>query len=226
MQLTSTEARVLGALVEKEITTPEYYPLSLNALINACNQKNNREPVTSLDEVEVRQALHGLEDQHLAGPVRGDGRVVKYEHRLQEVFNFTRGEVAIFCVLLLRGPQTPGELRGRTERMYRFDELSDVQNSLQKLMNREPPLAKVLPRQPGTKEARYVHLLCGDIQSFESASERGQSSTYAYASSNSQSDPDPELQNRVAQLEADVAALTGELGEVRQNVDRLLKLLE
>jgi len=226
MQLTSTEARVLGALVEKEITTPEYYPLSLNALINACNQKNNREPVTSLDEVEVRQALHGLEDQHLAGPVRGDGRVVKYEHRLQEVFNFTRGEVAIFCVLLLRGPQTPGELRGRTERMYRFDELSDVQNSLQKLMNREPPLAKVLPRQPGTKEARYVHLLCGDIQSFESASERGQSSSYAYASSNSQSDPDPELQNRVAQLEADVAALTGELGEVRQNVDRLLKLLE
>src|SRR5271154_324881 len=153
--LNAVEARVLGALVEKEITTPEYYPLSLNALVNACNQKNNREPVMALDEVEVRQALHGLEDEHLAGPVRGDGRVPKYEHHMQEVFNFTRGEIAIVCVLLLRGPQTPGELRGRTERMYKFDELSDVQTVLQRLMTREPALVAVLPRQPGTKEARY-----------------------------------------------------------------------
>src|SRR5271157_1254617 len=128
--LTDIEARVLGSLIEKEITTPEYYPLSLNALVNACNQKNNRDPVTSLDEVEVRQALHGLEDEHLAGPVRGDGRVPKYEHRVQEVFNFTRGEVAVVCVLLLRGPQTPGELRGRTERMYHFEALDDVVSTL------------------------------------------------------------------------------------------------
>jgi uncharacterized protein YceH (UPF0502 family) len=153
MHLTPTEARVLGALIEKEITTPEYYPLSLNALVNACNQKNNRDPVTTLDEAEVRQALHGLETERLAGPVRGDTRVPKYEHRIQEVFNFTRGEIAVIDVLLLRGPQTPGELRGRTERMYKFDELSDVQSVLQRLIAREPePLVKVLPRQPGTKK--------------------------------------------------------------------------
>src|SRR5271163_816587 len=162
--LSPVAARVLGSLVEKEITTPEYYPLSLNALANACNQKNNREPVTHLDEDEIRQALHRLEDDGLAGTARGtDSRVSKYEHHMQEVFNFTRGEIAVICVLLLRGPQTPGELRGRTERMHRFEELSDVQATLQRLMQREPPLVKVLPRQPGTKEARYAHLLAGDV---------------------------------------------------------------
>jgi uncharacterized protein YceH (UPF0502 family) len=224
MHLTPTEARVLGALIEKEITTPEYYPLSLNALIHACNQKNNRDPVTSLDEVEVRQALHGLEDVHLATPVRGDGRVPKYEHHIQEVFNFTRGEIAIVCVLLLRGPQTPGELRGRTERMYKFDELSDVQTALQKLMTREPALVKVLPRQPGTKEARYAHLLSGDVESFEPAA----ASAHAIASSwsSASSTADPELQERMAQLEAEVAILTRELGELREEVERLSKLLE
>jgi len=138
--LTPVEARVLGSLVEKEITTPEYYPLSLNALMNACNQKNNREPVTNLDEDQIRQALHGLEDDGLAGPARGtESRVTKYEHRMQEVFNFTRGEIAVVCVLLLRGPQTPGELRGRSERMHRFEELSDVQATLQRLMQRARP---------------------------------------------------------------------------------------
>ena len=161
--LSPVAARVLGSLVEKEITTPEYYPLSLNALANACNQKNNREPVMNLDEDQIRQALHQLEDDGLAGPARGaDSRVAKYEHRMQEVFNFTRGEIAVVCVLLLRGPQTPGELRGRSERMHRFEELSDVQSSLQRLMQREPPLVKVLPRQPGTKEARYAHLFSGE----------------------------------------------------------------
>jgi uncharacterized protein YceH (UPF0502 family) len=222
--LTPIETRVLGALIEKEITTPEYYPLSLNALVNACNQKNNREPVTALDEVEVRQALHGLEDDHLAGPVRGDGRVVKYGHHIQEVFNFTRGEIAVICVLLLRGPQTPGELRGRTERMYKFDELSDVQTVLQRLMTREPPLAKILPRQPGTKEARYAHLLSGDVESFEPATAHAAASSYSSASS--QSSEDPELQERMAQLEAEVAILTRELSEVREQVERLTKLLE
>jgi uncharacterized protein YceH (UPF0502 family) len=161
--LNEVEARVLGALVEKDITTPDYYPLSLNALVNACNQKNNREPVMALDENAVRDALEGLQQRNLAGPASGaDSRVTKYEHRLQEAFNFTRGETAIVCVLLLRGPQTPGELRGRTERMYRFESLDDVQSTLQRLMQREPPLVKVLPRQPGTKEARYLHLFSGD----------------------------------------------------------------
>jgi len=113
--LNQVEARVLGALVEKDITTPDYYPLSLNALVNACNQKNNRDLVMNLDENAVRDALAGLREMRLAGPAGGaDSRVTKYEHRLQEVFNFTRGETALLCVLLLRGPQTPGELRGRT----------------------------------------------------------------------------------------------------------------
>src|ERR1700748_1491920 len=163
LRLSDNEVRVLGALVEKEATTPEYYPLSLNALVNACNQKNNRDPEMHLDEIEVRQALHRLEDQKLAGPVRGtESRVTKYEHRVQEVFNFTRGEVAVMCVLLLRGPQTPGELRGRTERMHRFEELSDVNTTLTRLVERETPLVKVLARVPGTKEARYAHLLSGE----------------------------------------------------------------
>src|SRR5271157_3791881 len=164
--LTPAQARVLGALVEKEVTTPDYYPLSLNALINASNQRSNREPVMDLDEEEVRQALHGLEDLRLAGRARSaDGRVSKYEHWLGEAFNFSRAETALVCVLLLRGPQTPGELRGRTERLHRFDEISDVLGGLQKLMDREPPLVALLPRQPGTKESRYAHLLCGPVES-------------------------------------------------------------
>src|SRR5580700_8732820 len=135
IHLSAAQGRVLGALVEKEITTPDYYPLSLNALINACNQLTNREPVTHLDEEEVRLALRRLEDQGLAGRARAaDGRVTKYEHWLGEAFNFTRAETALICVLLLRGPQTPGELRGRTERVHRFDELTDVTAVLQKLM--------------------------------------------------------------------------------------------
>ncbi|HET8924891.1 MAG TPA: YceH family protein [Candidatus Acidoferrum sp.] len=166
--LNEVECRVLGSLLEKEITTPEYYPLSLNSLLNACNQKSNREPVMNLDEAAVRQALHSLDGQSLVRSVSAsDSRVTKYEHRLQEAFNFYRHEVAILCVLLLRGPQTPGELRTRTDRMHRFDDLGAVQSSLHHLMQREPPLAKVLPRQPGTKEARYAHLLSGDVETHE-----------------------------------------------------------
>jgi len=163
--LNEEQVRVLGALVEKDITTPEYYPLSLNALVNACNQKSNREPVMTLGEEAVRDALAGLQEYRLAGPAGGaDSRVTKYEHRMQEVFNFDRREIALLCVLLLRGAQTPGELRGRTERMYRFETLDDVQGALQKLMQREPPLVKMLARQPGTKESRYAHLLASNMQ--------------------------------------------------------------
>src|SRR5437764_5117496 len=163
LNLTEVEVRVLGALIEKDITTPDYYPLSLNALVNACNQKNNPDPVMTRDEAAVRGALATLQERRMAGPAGGaDSRVTKYEHRLQEVFNFDRRETAVICVLLLRGPQTPGELRGRTDRMYRFEALDDVQATLQKLMDRQPPLVRVLPRQPGTKESRYVHLLAGD----------------------------------------------------------------
>lgn len=210
IKLSPAAARVLGSLVEKEITTPEYYPLSLNALANACNQKNNREPVTSLDEDEIRQALHELEDHGLAAAARGtESRVAKYEHRVQEVFNFTRGEIAVVCVLLLRGPQTPGELRGRTERIHRFDELSDVQLTLQRLMQREPPLVVVLPRQPGTKEARYAHLLSGEV-------------TEAVPNTRT---VEP-AGSGMAQLEAEVAALRQEVAELREQVERVLRLVE
>src|SRR5947207_14225459 len=163
LNLTGIEVRVLGSLIEKDITTPDYYPLSLNALVNACNQKNNRDPVMSLTDDAVRDALSSLQERRMAGPAGGaDSRVTKYEHRLQEVFNFDRREIAVLCVLLLRGPQTPGELRGRTDRMYRFEALDDVQSTVQRLMDREPPLVRVLPRQPGTKESRYMHLFSGD----------------------------------------------------------------
>jgi uncharacterized protein YceH (UPF0502 family) len=213
--LTPAEARVLGALVEKEITTPEYYPLSLNALINACNQRNNREPVTSLDEVEVRQALHGLEEMRLAGASRGaEGRVTKYEHWLGEAFNFSRAETALLCVLLLRGPQTPGELRGRTERMHRFDELTDVQAGLQKLMEREPALVAVLPRQPGTKESRYAHLLSGAVESMPRAPV---AATYVPREPGAGAG----LEERVVHLEATVAELRQEMAALRQKIDDL-----
>src|SRR5215470_1892996 len=162
--LTENEVRALGALIEKDITTPEYYPLSLNALVNACTQKSNRDPVMQLDENSVRDALSSLQEQRLAGPAGGaDSRVTKYEHRTQEVFNFTRPQVAVLCTLLLRGPQTPGELRGRAERMHRFENLDDVESALQKLAHRELPLVKVLLRQPGTKEPRWAHLMAGDV---------------------------------------------------------------
>src|SRR5262244_412402 len=150
--LSDVEARVLGALVEKEITTPEYYPLSLNALVNAGNQKSNRDPAMSLSEDEVRQALRPLQDNSLVRSVSpADSRVTKYEHRLQELFNFDRREAAIVCELLVRGAQTPGELRSRAERMHHFDDLGEIQSTLQKLINREPSIVALLPRQPGTK---------------------------------------------------------------------------
>ena len=209
--LNEVECRVLGALIEKEITTPEYYPLSLNALVNACNQKSNRDPVMNLDEAAVRQALHSLDGQSLVRSVSAsDSRVTKYEHRLQEAFNFYRHEVAILCVLLLRGPQTPGELRTRAERMHTFDDLSAVQSSLQHLMKREPPLAKVLPRQPGTKESRYAHLLSGDVEVFESKVE--------IPAITNASSADGE---RIAQLEKEVAALRNNVADFQKEIAEL-----
>ncbi|HEY1937987.1 MAG TPA: YceH family protein [Candidatus Angelobacter sp.] len=213
--LNPAEARVLGALVEKDITTPDYYPLSLNALVNACNQKNNREPVTNFDEDTVRLALRNLSDKRLAGPASGaDGRVTKYEHRLQEVFNFTRRETAILCVLLLRGPQTPGELRGRTERMHRFEDLDEVLSGLQQLMRREPPLAKALGRRPGTKEVRYAHLLSGDVEAWEGPADTASASE------------DSGSAERIAQLEEQVATLRGEVSELKQQMAEFRKQFE
>ncbi|MFY9854122.1 MAG: YceH family protein [Terracidiphilus sp.] len=217
--LSPAETRVLGALIEKEVTTPEYYPLSLNALINACNQRSNRDPVMNLDEEAVQQALHGLEDLRLAGRARSaDGRVTKYEHWLGEAFNFSRAEAALICVLLLRGPQTPGELRGRTERLHRFEEIGEVLAALQKLMEREPPLAAILPRQPGTKESRYAHLLSGGIESFPVAAAEA---AFAHREAGTVSDQDANHTERITHLEATVTELRREVTSLRQKIDDL-----
>jgi len=212
--LTDVEARVLGSLVEKELTTPEYYPLSLNALVNACNQKSNREPVMNVDEESARQAMRSLDQKGLAGAADNMvSRVTKYEHRLQEAFNFTRHEIAILCELLLRGPQTPGELRGRAGRMHQFEDLGIVQSTLRRLMEREPPLVKLLPRQPGTKEARYAHLLCGDVADWQT-----EPAEPAAAGSNDD--------GRIARLESQIKDLQRDFAELKQQLAAFRKQFE
>lgn len=243
--LSPAAVRVLGALMEKEATTPEYYPLSLNALVNACNQKNNREPVMSLDEDSVRSALHQLSAVRLAQESRDSGRVAKYEHSIQEALNLTRAESAVLCTLLLRGAQTPGELRGRTERIFAFEEVGDVLAVLQRLMMHEPTLVRVLPRQPGMKELRYTHLFAtaedqpetlplapNDASWFApppviAAREESfdfQRPSLPDAPSAVESAVEPlDLAERVVQLEAEVAVLTREMLELRRVVESMRK---
>jgi uncharacterized protein len=214
--LSENETRVLGSLVEKELTTPEYYPLSLNALVNACNQKSNRDPAMNLNEEAVREALRTLEKKGLAGPAENMvSRVSKYEHRLQEAYNFTRHETAVLAELLLRGAQTPGELRSRADRMHKFDDLGIVVTTLRKLMEREPPLAKVLPRQPGTKEARYAHLLSGDVEVAQPES----SSRGAAASSAGGGDRAARLEDQVANLQEEIAELKRQFAAFRKQFE-------
>jgi uncharacterized protein YceH (UPF0502 family) len=218
LQLTETEIRVLGSLIEKDITTPDYYPLSLNALVNACNQKNNRDPVMTLGEDSVSDALASLQEKRLAGPAGGvESRVTKYEHRLQEVFNFDRREVAILCVLLLRGPQTPGELRSRTDRMYRFEALEDVVSTLDRLAQRDPSLTAVLPRQPGTKESRYMHLFSGESPvAINMVREPSPASGHAIVST----------ADRIASLESEVVELRKEVSEIQRQFAAFRKQFE
>ena len=214
--LNEIEVRVLGSLVEKEITTPDYYPLSLNALINACNQKSNRDPVMALDEQRVTQALESLNEKGLASQVTSaDSRVPKYAHRLQEVFNFDRREMAVLCVLLLRGPQTPGELRGRTERMYKFDDLAVVESALRHLMERDHPLVKKLARPPGTKEPRYAHLLAGDVEGWIAPAE-----AHLVAATGGQDE------QRITRLETEVRSLRTEIAALRQQLEDFRKQFE
>jgi uncharacterized protein len=217
LQLSETEVRVLGALVEKEIATPEYYPLSLNALLNACNQKSNREPVLALEEEMVRQALRSLSDQALVRSASGDSRVAKFEHRLNELYNFHRHEIAVLCVLLLRGPQTPGELRTRSERLHPFDGLDAVHAALNLLMRREPPMVKILPRQPGTKESRYMHLLAGDAAPAISpaAAHQAEAVSPEIAGFPTRSLPTADGE-RLKELEDEVSELRRELETLRQ----------
>ncbi|HWB86580.1 MAG TPA: YceH family protein [Bryobacteraceae bacterium] len=203
-QLDAAETRVLGSLVEKEIATPDNYPLSLNALLNACNQKSNREPVVSYDEATVESALEGLRAKGLASRITGgDSRVPKHEHRLAEKFNLGRREAAVLCVLLLRGPQTAGELRGRAERLYAFDDLPAVESTLERLG--ELGFTTRLQRQPGSREARYGHLLCGDVQPEPQAAVPAE--------------PRSTDRSRIEALEQEVAELKREFEEFRKRFE-------
>ena len=173
VQLSVVEARVLGALIEKEINTPEYYPLSLNATVNACNQKSSREPVMELSEAEVRTALFEMDQMGLVKTI-AESRATKFEHRVRDVLNLRRDEVAVVCLLLLRGPQTSAELRARTERMYSFDDNAAVMATLERLAAREEPLTQLMQRQPGAREARWVHLLSGPVTEVAAAPRGGE----------------------------------------------------
>jgi hypothetical protein len=204
--LDPVEARVLGALMEKEVTTPEYYPLSLNALVNACNQKSNRDPVVDYDEDTVEDAADRLRQKQLAFLVTGSGRVNKYRQRISETLNLGRRESAVLCTLLLRGPQTLGEIKDRSERMYNFADLAETEMVLDKLADWPGgALVKKLPRLPGQKEARVAHLLCGEPD-FEAAAETAGV---------------PPPTGKVAQLEADLRDLRAELSELKSRFDAL-----
>lgn len=201
--LNPVELRVLGALIEKESTTPEYYPMSLNSLVAACNQKTNRWPVTEYGDDDVMEALDGLKARGFAAAITGGSRVTKFAQRLTEKLNPGRRETAILCVLMLRGPQTIGEIKGRTERIYNFADLEETATVLQKMIDRpEGALVQKLPHAPGTKEPRFAQTLGGAVEI----------STVTHAAA-----PD-----RLALLEAEVARLRDEVGELRRRLDDVL----
>jgi uncharacterized protein len=206
------ETRVLGALLEKEATTPEYYPLSLNALVNACNQKSNRDPIVDFDDETVLQALDALREKKLSLTITGSGRVVKYAQRISETLNLGRREVAVLCVLLLRGPQTLGELKDRTARMFSFTDLAEVESVLDKLAEWPAiPLAKKLERSPGQKEARYAQLLSGEPE--------------INATPDSFTAAPLGTSTRIAQLEDDLARLRADFESLQARFDALEKQL-
>ncbi|MEB8217920.1 YceH family protein [Citrobacter braakii] len=207
-ELTATEARVIGCLLEKQVTTPEQYPLSVNGVVTACNQKTNREPVMNLSESDVQDQLDNLVKRHFLRTVSGFGnRVTKYEQRFcnSEFGNLklSAGEVALITTLLLRGAQTPGELRSRASRMYEFSDMAEVESTLEKLATREDgPYVVRLAREPGKRESRYMHLFCGDVDE-------------AMATTDELPAVSGDLQARVDALETDVA-------ELKQRLDSLL----
>lgn len=214
--LTETEARILGSLVEKQLTTPEYYPLTLNALVNACNQKSSRDPVVSYSESTVSNALENLRDRNLVYVFYGStSRVPKYKHMLPSVYELEPSDTAVIDVMLLRGPQTLGELRTRTERLYDFQNLGEVQETLDRLMRRDDPLVVKLPVQPGQKEARFAHLLCGevDVEAFAATvtAQRTHGSVDA---------------ERLQKLEEEVTTLRSEIDEIKATFEEFRKQFE
>lgn len=209
--LDADEVRVLGSLLEKEVTTPEYYPLSLNALLNACNQKSNRDPVVHFDEDTIERVVYTLRDKGLLLNITGAGsRVPKYGHRLSEKLNLGRRELAILCELMVRGPQTLGELRTRAERMHPFDDLAEVES----VLDRMPELVAKLPRRPGEKEARYAHLLSGSAAAMDVSPERAADSL------------PPSRADRIATLEAEIAQLRDEIELLKQRFAGFQKQFE
>jgi len=210
--LSEIEARIIGALIEKQLTTPEYYPLTLNALVAACNQKTNREPVVAYTEAMVQKSLDDLRERNLAYVFYGStSRVPKYKHILDKVYELESSEVAVICVLMLRGAQTIGELRERTGRLYEFSGLGEVNETLDNLMRRDEPLVVKLERQPGQKEVRYAHLLSGEVEQ-----------------------PTPKISvpdnsvgsDRLTLLEQEVKSLRDELAEFRQTFEDFKKQFE
>ena len=215
-QLNETEARVLGALVEKQMTTPEYYPLTLNALVQATNQKNNRNPVVSYDEATVSDALETLRAKNLVYVFYGStSRVPKYKHMMGEVFHLDAQESALVCVLLLRGPQTPGELRGRTERLHNFSNPEEVEETLNALSTREEPLVARLPRQPGQKESRFMHLLSGA----EAVARMAAADEAVVEHARSTGDRYSRLEQEVERLRAQVETLQREFAEFKKQFE-------
>ncbi|MBV9960376.1 MAG: YceH family protein [Acidobacteria bacterium] len=211
--LNETEVRVAGALVEKQLTTPEYYPLTLNALMHACNQISNRDPVVAYDEKTVAQALESLREKNLAYVFYGsDSRVPKYKHVMTEIFHLSPPELALMCVLMLRGAQTIGELRGRTGRMYEFADLAEVEATLDALVTREDePLVAKLPRQPGQKDSRYTHLLSGEV-AVEEQPARPPRTERVVAEVRAEND-------RIARLEEEVRELRREFEEFKKQFE-------
>ena len=217
--LNAAETRVLGSLIEKAVTTPDYYPLSLGALTNACNQLSNRDPVVAFDEKDVVRALDSLRDKNLATLFHGaDGRVPKYKHAFTDLFLLTPAEVGLLCVLLLRGPQTLAELRTRTERFQPFESLAETEAALQVLAARQPqPLVAKLPRQPGTKEPRYAQLLSGPAEfTASTAAPTAESATLAVRAEN----------ERLEKLTTEIADLRRELTELKQQFAEFRKQFE
>lgn len=214
--LNEAEVRVLGALVEKQVTTPEYYPLTLNALVQACNQKNNRNPVVSYDEATVSQTIESLRGKNLVYVFYGStSRVPKYKQMMTEVFGLDAKELALLCVLMLRGAQTPGELRGHAARLYDFSALDEVEQTLSQLIAKEPQALVVrLPRQPGRKEVRYAHLLSGEV-----------SAEYQNAGPEPENEPANRVQSgdRVSRLEQEVETLRAEVASLRQELEDFKK---
>jgi uncharacterized protein YceH (UPF0502 family) len=217
--LSEIETRILGSLIEKQITTPEYYPLTLNSLTLACNQKNNRHPVTAYDETTVAEALETLREKNLVYVFYGStSRVPKYKHVMPEVMHLSAAETAIMCVLMLRGTQTPGELRGNGSRLYSFTSLEEVEETLNALISREPePLVVRLPRQPGQKEVRFAHLLSGEVD----VAAIPETTPHPRAVASRRSDSD-----RVEKLEQEIERMNAEVLSLKQRFEEFKKQFE